>query len=103
MDPSGSTALVTGANRGIGLALVRELTIRGADVLAGIRDPAKMPAIDGVRPVRVDLADPGSIEEAAAAAGPVDLLVNNGGLLQAGQLEAEAPGHLYEVLQVNLA
>jgi short-subunit dehydrogenase len=105
MDLSGSIGLVTGANRGIGLAITRELARRGATVLAGVRDPAKLPGDlhDGVRALTVDLAQPRSIEEAVAQAGPVDLLVNNGGLLQAGQLEREEPGHLYDVLQVNLA
>src|SRR5262245_16737348 len=104
MNLSGSTCLVTGANRGIGLAIVRELAHRGATVLAGVRDPSAMPAVQGaVRTLTVDLAQPRSIEAAAAEAGPVDVLVNNGGMLQAGQLEDEPVDRVYEVLQVNLA
>lgn len=104
MDLSVSTAFVTGANRGIGLAIARELARRGATVLAGVREPAGMPAVAGdVRPLRIDLGAPASIEQAATAAGAVDVLVNNGGVLQAGQLETESVEHVYEVLQVNLA
>ena len=104
MRLSGSTALVTGANRGIGLAITRELARRGATVLAGVRDPATLPADlqGGVRPLVVDLADRASVERAATEAGAVEVLVNNAGLLQAGQLEREDPDHLDAVLRVNL-
>jgi short-subunit dehydrogenase len=104
MQLTTSTCLVTGANRGIGLAISQELAHRGARVIAGARDPAKVPPIDGdVTPLAFDASSRGSIEDAAAAAGPVDVLVNNAGVLQAGQLESEDVDHLYEVLQVNLA
>ncbi|MCW2967987.1 MAG: short-chain dehydrogenase/reductase, partial [Solirubrobacteraceae bacterium] len=104
MELKGSTCLVTGANRGIGLALTRNLAQRGAVVLAGVRDPQAMPAVDGnVAPLRIDVSSRESIEAAVAAAGPVDILVNNAGQLQAGQLEAERVEDVYAVLQVNLA
>jgi short-subunit dehydrogenase len=104
MDLTTSTCFVTGANRGIGLAITRELAQRGATVLAGVRDPAALPDIAGsVRPVTIDAGSRDSIEAAAAQAGAVDVLVNNAGVLQAGQLEDEEVEHLYEVLQVNLA
>lgn len=104
MDLATSTCLVTGANRGIGLAVAASLAERGARVLAGVRDPGGMPSLDGAGEViEIDLADRASIERAAAGAGTVDVLVNNAGVLQAGQLEREDVDHLYEVLQVNLA
>jgi short-subunit dehydrogenase len=104
MDLSTSTCLVTGANRGIGRAISQELADRGARVLAGVRDPAALPPFVGdVTPLALDAADRASIETAAARAGAVDVLVNNAGVLQAGQLESEDVEHLYEVLQVNLA
>ena len=103
MDLADTTCLVTGANRGIGLALTRSLAGRGAHVLAGVRDPDAMPAVAGdVTPLRIDLASRAAIDAAAAAAGPVDILVNNAGLLQAGQLEREDVGHLYDVVATNL-
>ena len=104
MDLRGATCLVTGANRGIGLALATDLAARGARVLAAVRDPASMPPVDGdVTVLPADMAQRASIEALAAAAGPVDVLVNNAGVLQAGQLEQEDVDRIYEVLQVNLA
>lgn len=104
MDLSTSTCLVTGANRGIGRAISQELAHRGARVLAGVRDPDGPLAIEGdVTALEIDATSRTSIEAAAARAGAVDVLVNNAGVLQAGQLETEEVDHLYEVLQVNLA
>jgi NAD(P)-dependent dehydrogenase (short-subunit alcohol dehydrogenase family) len=104
MDLSRSTVLLSGANRGIGLAIAREVAQRGATVLAAVRDPAEMPALPGSsRTIACDVSNTASIEAAVAEAGPVDVLVNNAGLLQAGQLEHEDPEHLQAVLRVNLA
>jgi len=104
MDLTTSTCLVTGANRGIGRAISQELAHRGARVLAGVREPGGLLPFDGdVRALAFDATSRSSIEQAAAQAGPVDVLVNNAGVLQAGQLELEEVDHLYEVVQVNLA
>lgn len=104
MDIATSTCLVTGANRGIGLAITQELAHRGARIIAGARAPAQLPPSAGdVTPLAIDVTSRESIEAACASAGDVDVLVNNAGVLQAGQLESEDVDHLYEVLQVNLA
>ncbi|MFL5847001.1 MAG: SDR family NAD(P)-dependent oxidoreductase [Solirubrobacteraceae bacterium] len=104
MDLATSTCLVTGANRGIGLAITQELAQRGATVVAAARAPDDIPPIEGaITPLRFDAADRASIEAAAAQAGAIDVLVNNAGVLQAGQLETEDVDHIYDVLQVNLA
>lgn len=82
-------ALVTGANRGIGLAIAKGLADRGLDVLLGARDltAAQKAANDiGARPLQIDLLDPHSIETASEKAGPVDVLVNNAGILGSGNL-----------------
>jgi NAD(P)-dependent dehydrogenase (short-subunit alcohol dehydrogenase family) len=76
----GSVALVTGANRGLGERFVRQLLDRGAaKVYAAARTPGKVD-IPGATPVRLDVTDPASIEEAAAAAPDVTLLINNAGI-----------------------
>jgi NAD(P)-dependent dehydrogenase (short-subunit alcohol dehydrogenase family) len=78
MDFTTTTALVTGANRGLGKALTEALLERGAKVYAGARRPETV-TTPGAIPVRIDFDDPASIEEAARVAGDVDLLINNAG------------------------
>ncbi|MET8357280.1 SDR family oxidoreductase [Micromonospora sp. NPDC005171] len=79
MKIAGSTALVTGANRGFGRNLAAELLARGATVYAGARNPDSVD-LPGVTPVRLDLTDPTSVAAAAELAGDVNLLVNNAGI-----------------------
>jgi NAD(P)-dependent dehydrogenase (short-subunit alcohol dehydrogenase family) len=72
------TALVTGANRGIGLEVARQLAARGHTVLAGARDPSAVPPLDGdVRPVRLDVTDETSIAAVRGELESLDVLVNN--------------------------
>ena len=80
---SGRRALVTGASRGIGLAIVRGLVAEGAEVVASARTPGDdLAALAGVEFVAADLASPDGPAELVAAArdgGPIDILVNNAG------------------------
>jgi len=88
------TALVTGANRGIGLAIARQLAERGNAVLLGSRDPdAGEQAAQSLRRlgvdaavVRIDLNVPSTIDAALSdirkSGRTVDVLVNNAGVLQ---------------------
>jgi NAD(P)-dependent dehydrogenase (short-subunit alcohol dehydrogenase family) len=79
MDISSCTALVTGANRGLGSHFTNELLKRGAKVYAGARNLDSV-SIDGATPLAVDITDPESVKAAAAAAGDVTLLINNAGV-----------------------
>lgn len=79
MDLSSCTALVTGANRGLGRQFASQLLQRGARVYAGARDPGTVD-LDGATPVAIDLDDPQSITAAAETAGDVTLLINNAGV-----------------------
>jgi NAD(P)-dependent dehydrogenase (short-subunit alcohol dehydrogenase family) len=76
-------AVVTGASKGIGLAVVRELAAEGAQVVAGARTVASLEGIERVTPVAVDLvASDGPrrlVEHAVERHGRVDVLVNNVG------------------------
>jgi NAD(P)-dependent dehydrogenase (short-subunit alcohol dehydrogenase family) len=77
---SGKTVLVTGANRGIGHALVEEaLTRAAARVYAAARQPIDHPD-PRVRPVRLDVTDPASVAAAAGLVGTLDVLINNAGV-----------------------
>src|SRR6201996_1421469 len=78
MRIEGSTALVTGANRGLGRRFAEELLARGAKVYAGARDPGSVD-LPGVTPVALDITDPASVAAAADATGDVSLLINNAG------------------------
>ncbi len=78
MQIEGSTALVTGANRGLGRRFAEELLARGAKVYAGARNPESVD-LAGVTPIALDITDPASVAAAAAATGDVSLLINNAG------------------------
>ncbi|MFC8190578.1 SDR family oxidoreductase [Cellulomonas sp. NPDC057328] len=94
-----TTALITGANRGLGRHFAAELLARGATVYAAARDPQ---AIDlpGVRAVALDVTDPDAVAAAAALAGDVDLLVNNAGISTGSPLLGDLEGVRAE-LDVN--
>lgn len=69
------TALVTGANRGIGLEVARQLRDRGFSVLAGARDPGSVPA--DLPAVRLDVTDQGTVAALRREVAELDVLVNN--------------------------
>ncbi|GAA5065603.1 NAD(P)-dependent dehydrogenase (short-subunit alcohol dehydrogenase family) [Thermocatellispora tengchongensis] len=79
MNIHGATALVTGANRGIGRHLAAQLVERGAKVYATARRPESID-LDGVEVLALDISDPDSVSAAARVAGDVNLLVNNAGI-----------------------
>ncbi len=81
MDIAGCIALVSGANRGIGAAIVRALAARGAaKIYAGARDPARIEASERIVPVRLDITRDEDVRAAARSCADVTLLVNNAGV-----------------------
>jgi NAD(P)-dependent dehydrogenase (short-subunit alcohol dehydrogenase family) len=81
-----STALVTGANKGIGKEIARQLAAAGLTVLVGARDAergrqAAEEIGSGARPLVLDVTDEAGIEQAAAQVGQLDILVNNAGVM----------------------
>jgi NAD(P)-dependent dehydrogenase (short-subunit alcohol dehydrogenase family) len=107
----GRIVLVTGANRGIGREVVRQLAEGGDTVLLGARDPDKgerAAAELGVTAVHLDVTDPATIDAAAAGVadrhGHLDVLVNNAGIDYDTWQTAAAPDFtvVREALETNL-
>jgi 3-oxoacyl-[acyl-carrier protein] reductase len=110
----GRVALVTGASRGIGRAIARELAARGATVLLGARDQEKLAltvseivAAGGqALPVPLDVADRASVESAFEAVlkahGRLELLVNNAGITRDQLLLRMKPEDWQQVIDTNL-
>ena len=89
MKIENSVALVTGANRGIGLAFAHELLARGArKVYVGARNPETVTQA-GVQALRLDVNNPQDVAAAAALATDVTLVVNNAGIAQPGGFLAD--------------
>ena len=110
MKLDGATALVTGANRGIGRAIAEALAREPLGLLlAGARDPGGMEPLAApaggareVRAVAVDLASRESIERSCTGLPEIDLLINNAGQMTGGLLEDQDLDDVYAMFQVNL-
>ncbi|MYN46742.1 SDR family NAD(P)-dependent oxidoreductase [Pseudoduganella sp. FT93W] len=80
MKVQGANVFITGANRGIGLALARRARDLGAaKVYAGMRNTAGF-SEPGLIPVQIDVTDEASVQAAVRAAGDVTILINNAGI-----------------------
>ena len=100
-----SIAVVTGANRGLGLEVCRQLAAHGHEVIAGSRDPAKGPrGIANVRVEQLDVTDAESIERLAQRLDRVDILVNNAAILYDTWARASTAdlAQVHEALETNL-
>jgi len=102
MKIENSIALVTGANRGIGLALTNALLARGAKkVYAAARDPRSV-TLPGVVPLRLDVTQPDQVAAAAREAGDVTLVINNAGIASTTKLLApDAEATLAREVETN--
>ena len=97
---AGKTVLVTGANRGIGQALVNEALARGARrVYAGTRQPLAHPN-SRVTPLMLDVTSAAQVQAAAGQVESLDVLINNAGVFLFDDLSD--PAALEEHLAVNL-
>jgi len=98
------TALVTGANRGLGREFVRQLLDRGvAKVYAAARDPRTI-VVDDPRlvPLQLDVTDANSVARAADVAQDVSVVVNNAGIARVGSVLNPDTSNLRRELETNL-
>jgi len=111
----GKVALVTGASKGIGAAIARELAARGAAVAvnySGSKAAAEklVAEIAGnggkAIAVQANLSDPASIgplvETVVEKLGPIDTLVNNAGIYEFGPLDQVTPEHFHKQFNLNV-
>src|ERR1700753_3255705 len=96
-----STVLVTGANRGIGRAIATEFVRRGHRVVATARDPRTLADLDVSQRLALDVNDDASVTEAVAAAGDIDILVSNAGVIFYAAVEAIPLPELQRVFNLN--
>ena len=103
-----ATWFVTGASHGLGLELVRQLLQRGDHVTATTRSPERLTAALGaadtsrLQAVRVDLADEKEVAAAVAAAGDLDVVVNNAGYGLLGAVEEITDAEARDLFDVQV-
>ncbi|GAA0237540.1 SDR family NAD(P)-dependent oxidoreductase [Saccharothrix mutabilis subsp. mutabilis] len=105
MHVRGSTVLLTGATGGLGHAIARALTARGARLVLTGRKETELTALaaeTGGRALVADLAEPDGVRALVAAAGEVDVLVANAALPANGKLTDFTPEEVRRALSVNL-
>jgi NAD(P)-dependent dehydrogenase (short-subunit alcohol dehydrogenase family) len=102
MKVKNAVVLVTGANRGFGLQIVRELIARGAKkVYAGMRTPVDL-GIPGVTSVKLDVTSADDVATAAALCSDTTLVVNNAGIAKfGGFLDANTLDNAHDMLETN--
>lgn len=112
---NGKVALVTGASKGIGAEIARELASRGAAVAVnyssdkvGAEKVVNEIKAKGGKAVAIqaNVAEPAAIgplvSQTTKEFGPIDILVNNAGIYELGPLEAITPEHFYKQFNVNV-
>lgn len=108
MNLQDTQALVTGANRGLGAALVAALVEAGSrTVYAAARQPELLAPLvatapDRIVPVGLDVTDDASVRALADQLGPLQVIVNNAGVLAFGDALGISPDEVRRQLEVNL-
>jgi len=106
----GKVVAITGAARGIGLATARALSAKGMKVAIGDLDKTDSDkaaaSVDGAHGFELDVTDPESfarfLDGAEEALGPIDVLVNNAGIMQLGPFVAESAATARRQVDINV-
>jgi NAD(P)-dependent dehydrogenase (short-subunit alcohol dehydrogenase family) len=96
-----ASVLITGASKGIGRAIAVEAGKRGHRVVATARNPRTLDDLDVDRRLALDVTDPDGIAAAVAAAGEIDVLVSNAGVIFYSAVEATPPEELARLFDQN--
>lgn len=97
------TILITGTSSGYGLETARHFLDRGWTVIATMRRPdaSLLPVSPKLRLLPLDVTNDESVAETVAAAGPIDVLVNNAGIGVVGAFEATPMSHIRKIFDTN--
>jgi NAD(P)-dependent dehydrogenase (short-subunit alcohol dehydrogenase family) len=96
-----SSVLITGASRGIGRAIATEFAGRGHRVVATARDPRTLADLDVAQVLPLDVTDDASVAAAVAAAGDIDILIANAGVIFYAAVEATPLAEARRVFDLN--
>lgn len=97
------SVLITGASKGIGRATAAEFASRGYRVIATARDPRTLQDLDVAQRLRLDVTDQATVDEAIVAAGQVDVLVSNAGVIFLAAVEASPVAEIERLFAQNTA
>lgn len=100
MKLQGTTALVTGANPGLGRHIAQQLRDHGVHLYAAARRPEAID-LDDVTALQLDIMDPTSVAAAAATAKDVSILVNNAGVATGATLVGRKLNHIRHEFETN--
>ena len=96
-----SAILITGSNRGIGRAIATEFAHRGHRVVATARDPRALADLDVDQRLALDVSDDASVTAAIKAAGDIDIVIANAGVIFYAAVEATPLSELQRLLNLN--
>ncbi len=98
-----TSVLITGASKGIGRACAQEFARRGYRVIATARDPRSLADLDVDQRLGLDVTAPRTVAAAIEAAGDVDVLVSNAGVIFHAAVEASPVDELVRLFTSNTA